>query len=312
VLLSLILAGATVAGSWNPQGPLPRAVAGHAAVLAADGSFWIAGGSYWTDNRKRIEDATWSRSNGGAWVRRDPIPGGFAHGAVASDGRHAWLVGGAASEGITATVRRLDLTTGRVTALAELPEPRVYAGAAWLEGAVWVVGGTSRDGDYAALPTGVYRIDPASGGVRRLTTPGPASVNPVVLALEGELHVLPGSEWSAGRKRLESPAAAWIYSPAGDRWRQRPLAVSLPRGLSGVALSDGRALLAGGVDHTTGALARGVWRYRARDGALTPGTELPEPRLAAPLLATAQHVYLLGGEDRPRGRVDTVWRLPLP
>jgi N-acetylneuraminic acid mutarotase len=246
------------------------------------------------------------------WDHACTIEGGFAHGGFVARGNDWWLAGGFDTRGPSATIRSLDLTRGRVRHLADLPEPRAYCGAAFLDDELWVVGGTARDGDYTALPASAFRVDTRTVEIRRFD--GPAIVNPVVLVLQGEVHVLPGSIWSGERKRLEAPAEVWIYRPGAERWIRRPLPRSLPRGLSGVAIDGRRAFLAGGVEvqEAVGKIGRRTWIYDALDGSVAPGPELPEPRLASAVATDGTTIWLSGGEDKPRGRASTVWQLPVP
>jgi N-acetylneuraminic acid mutarotase len=297
---------------WQTDSPLPRAVGGHAAALLGP-TLWIAGGSFWSEERKRLDDTVRRRDStaSGTWEIVAKIPGGFAHGGTVPDAHSLWLVGGLDERGPSSAVRRIDLRTGRVEIVATLPEARVYCGAAVLDGALWVIGGSASETDFSRTSATVWKIDLATHTVHPLPTAGPASINPLVLALNGELHVLPGSTWSEETKRLEAPTAVEIFSPGTGRWTRRALPAVLPRGLSGTALDAHRAVLAGGVERRDSAsvIGSGVWLYDARDGALTPQGTLPGPRLAAAMVtADRGAVLLLGGEDGPRRRVATVWR----
>lgn len=297
---------------WQTDAPLPRAVGGHAAALLGP-TLWIAGGSFWSEERKRLDDTVRRRDStaSSSWEIVAKIPGGFAHGGSVQDGHSLWLVGGLNERGPSSAVRRIDLRTGRVETVAALPEPRVYCGAAVLDGTLWVIGGSPSETDFSHTSATVWKIDLATHTVQAQSTAGPASINPLVLTLNGELHVLPGGTWSAEKELLEAPAEVEIFSPRTGRWARRVLPSALPRGLSGTALDAHRAVLAGGVERRESASTIGsrVWLYDARDGALTPQGTLPGPRLAAAMVtADRGTVFLLGGEDGPRRRVATVWR----
>lgn len=311
--VAVALSAATPA--WQAMPPLPQAVGGH-ALAAAGETLWLVGGSFWTGDMKRIDDTLRRRRlDGGEWETIAHLPHGFAHGGFAADGRALWLAGGLDARGPTAAVTRIELATGVVSAQSPLPEPRAYAGAALLNGALWIVGGTPTETDFTRASAKVVRITIGSTTphVQIVPAAGPAWINPLVLALRGELHVLPGGAWSAVNQRLEAPSAVWIYSPDTQRWRQRPLATPLPRGLTGVALDGRRALIAGGVEARDGAVmfSARTWIYDAVDGTLTPHTPLPAGRLAAAAVRVGESVWLAGGEDRARSRAATIWRLPL-
>ncbi len=310
-LCALRLAAAGAPG-WAHVSDLPRGVAGHAAAIDDRGEWWILGGTYWEAGAKHLESAIARRPAEGSWTRAGTLAAGFAYGAAAHAEDALWLAGGAAADGASRAIHRLDLRTGAVRAPGTLPEPRLLAGGAMHEGRLWVVGGTARDGDFTGLPTTVLRVDPATGQTGRLVTPLPGLVSPLVLVFGRELHVLPGSQWSAERKRLEATDRVWIYSAADERWRERRLARPLPRSLAGIALDARRALLVGGVDHATGSIVRSAWIYHVATGELAPLPDLPAPRLAPAVLADRSHVFVLGGEDAPRQRARAIWRIPRP
>ncbi|HEY1108216.1 MAG TPA: hypothetical protein VGE76_06280 [Opitutaceae bacterium] len=238
------------------------------------------------------------------------IPKGFAHGGWADDGQALWLAGGLDVHGASGAVWRLDLDCGVVERVGELGGPVAYCGAAVLDGALWVVGGTPVDGDFTRASVRVWRVDLATRVIEALPGAGPASINPVVVALQGQLHVLPGSEWSAERRQLEAPDRVWIFSPKTRRWMQRPLGRIVPRGLTGTALDEDRALLAGGAERRDGetVISSAVWIYDARDGSFVAQTALPAPRLASAMIRRGADILLLGGEDAPRQRAATIWR----
>jgi hypothetical protein len=301
-----------LAPGWETLPELPHGIASHGATTTG-GTLWVAGGSFWAGETKRVADTVLKLpSNAKAWEKACAIDGGFAHGGAAARGPEWFFAGGLDSHGPSAAIRVLDLADGRARELAVLPEPRINCAAALLGGHLWVIGGTPRDSDFSSLPASCFRVDTRTGEIRRFD--GPAIINPVVLALRGELHVFPGSVWSNERKRLEPPTEAWIYPRAGDQWIRKPLPHPLPRGLAGIALDPHRALLVGGVELRAGAAAinQRAWIYDAADHTLSPAPSLPAPRLAAALATDGPTVWLSGGEDQPRGRVTSVWRLSVP
>ncbi|MDO8543117.1 MAG: hypothetical protein Q7S40_22005 [Opitutaceae bacterium] len=307
------LSAGLAAEAWTEVAPLPRGLAGHAAG-ASSGDLWIAGGSYWEGDAKRIATTVYRRrSDAATWHASAEISGGFAHGGAAADARALWLAGGLGASGPLDVIRSVDFATGAVHDFARLPEPRANCGAALLDGALWIVGGTPVDGDFTRTSSAVWRVDLASGDVRAGASAGPAWINPVVLAFGGALHILPGSEWSAEQKRLVAPREVWVLSASSAEWKRHPLPFALPRGLNGVALDGRHALLAGGVELREGAtrISTGAWLYDSVDGKFTPAPPLPAPRLAAAMIRDVQRVLLLGGEDRVRGRSAVVWQLPL-
>lgn len=313
VLVLALCAPGAAAGPWKAAGHLPLGLAGHASAATQGGAFLIAGGSRWEADVKYVVNRVWVRPAArDTWESLATLPHAFAHGGTVVHQNILWLAGGFDASGPSAAVQTLRLDTFAVSLAASLPEPRAYCGAAFLDGALWIVGGTPKDGAFSTLPGHGFRYEIETGKMEPLPA-APAIVNPVVLALDGELHILPGSVWSTERNRLEVPAVAWIYAPAAKRWTQRPLARALPRGLSGVAIDARRAVLVGGAEPRAGVaeLSRSAWLYDARDGALAPLPPVPEPRLAASLATDGRFLWLSGGEDRPRSRATAIWRTPV-
>ncbi len=308
IVLVTVARGASTA--WLDEGDLPQAVAGQASA-GREGMLWMVGGSRWEGAHKRIDGTVLRRLLGSAmWSQMGSIPGGFAHGGWACEGQALWLAGGLDAAGASRAVWRIDLAIGAVERVGSLGSARAYCGAAVLAGSLWVIGGTPVDGDFARTSASVWRIDLETRAIEELSAPGPALINPVVIPLRGELHVLPGSEWSTEGAHLRAPAESWIFSPAVGIWRQRSLKEALPRGLMGVALDENRALLAGGVDRrgAEAVLSAAVWIYDARDGSLAAQAALPAPRLAGAMARVGADILLLGGEDGPRKRAATIWR----
>lgn len=303
---------AAAAPAWTVETPLSRAVAGHAAAIHA-GSLIVVGGSYWSADEKQIDDTVQRHdpAHGSGWTTLARIPGGFAHGGWAGDANGLWLAGGFERTGPSRAVRHVTLGTGQVRTVATLPEPRAYCGAALLDGALWIVGGTTDEKDFSRASPTLWRLDLASRSLRVLPDAGPAVINPLVLSLHGELHILPGGVWSAAQRSLTAPNDVWIFSPRTERWTRRPHATPLPRGLSGAPLDTDRALLAGGFsnDAGSGAIDARTWIYDARNSRLVPAPALPGPRIAAAMITNDRgDLLVLGGEDAPRSRVATVWR----
>lgn len=311
-LASALSGCAAAQAQWTNQTALPRAVAGHAAARE-HGELWVAGGSFWEHGRKSIESMVWRLHASGAWERTGAVPGGFAHGATAATPGALWLIGGLDHHGVSPAIRRLDLRDGTVRPAGQLPQPLAYAGAAAVADRIWILGGTPVEGDFSRANHEGWTFSIASGALQRFTTSAPRLISPIVLPFGDELHVLPGSMWSAERRQLEAPADVWIYSLLRQHWRSRPLPAPLPRGMSGIVISPTTALLTGGIgkvndDAQFSAL---TWLYEAGSGMLRSGPALPAPRLAGALAGDERAVYFFGGEDGPRRRADTVWKLPL-
>ncbi|MEY2879636.1 MAG: hypothetical protein RLZZ15_2016 [Verrucomicrobiota bacterium] len=310
IALTVVCVWRATAAEVETLPPLARAVGGPAAAIVR-GEIWVAGGTYWDKGVKHIDTAVRRRATAGTeWRMAGAVPGGFAHGGWAATDDALWLAGGVTQTGPSRTIWRIDFATGSVAKFAELPEARAHGGAAIFDGALWVVGGTSVDGDFAQTSGAVWRVDLRSGAVTAAPA-GPALVTPLVLALGDGLHVFPGGVWNAATQRLDAPPVRHVFPRKTSRWETHPLAGPLPRGLTGVALDERRAWLCGGAEFLGGetAITGGTWVFDAATGVIAAGAPLPAPRYAAAILRDGAALLVLGGEDRPRERAATVWRI---
>jgi hypothetical protein len=105
-----------------------------------------------------------------------------------------------------ATFQRLDTRKGSWETLSRLPAPTRAAAAAAVDGVVYVIGGTTPDGN----TPGVWAWD-GDGWEERAPMPA-ARFNHEAVALGGRVYVLGGFE------RGEEHDEVYAYDPARDRW----------------------------------------------------------------------------------------------
>lgn len=206
--------------TWSEAGRLPTAAA-YGVAGAADGAFWLAGGS----KGSGAHDTLLRLSAGSAEPRSLALPAGT--GAVlASGGVHEGsliLAGGvpdpALLTGAHTRVQRLRLSDGRVEHLPDLPGPGrftaagavaanqlfVFGGAEWTEGSV-----RNRDDAYALdlrQPRAWHALQPLPAAVRGLSA---VALNHRHLYLAG------------GYRTDAFTAEAWIYDLENDRYTPAP------------------------------------------------------------------------------------------
>src|SRR5687767_3523628 len=108
-VLLTIIAGPVFAGSWETGKPLPHPIAGHAALIDREGVVWVAGGSAWHSEEKKIVAAIWRLGQGGYWQDVSSVVGGYAHGAAVAVDNAWWLIGGLEGSGPSRAIRRIEL-----------------------------------------------------------------------------------------------------------------------------------------------------------------------------------------------------------
>lgn len=119
------------------------------------------------------------------------LPVALRYAAAAVIGHELLVAGGSTPTGASRTVYRVDLKTGSVRALGQLPTPLTHAGAGSLEGEMYLVGG--RGAVVTARSSAVYGINPVTGRVHLVGhLPSPLSDEAVVSA-SGHLLVAGGA-----------------------------------------------------------------------------------------------------------------------
>ncbi len=162
-----------------------------------------------------------------------------------------------------ATFARYDTSGDRWEVLPRLPVPTRAAAAAALGGRVFVIGGTTTDGNTGAT----WAYDPrARGWSSRPALPGPR-FNHGAVALDGKLYVLGG--YADGRERRD----VFAYEPGG-RWSR---VTTLPRAnhAFGVVAFEGELWVIGG--RRGQELLREVWILDPNTLEWRQGPELPKP-----------------------------------
>jgi N-acetylneuraminic acid mutarotase len=175
-----------------------------------------------------------------------------AGGMVGESGRHL------------AVFQRFDPRANSWTTLRRMPEPvRAGAGAA-LDEEVYVIGGSTPDGDGRQ----VYAFDVAAGVWRaRASLPEPR-LNHSAVALDGRIYVLGG--FFEGEERDD----VFVYEPAADTWSR---ATSLPRpnhAFGAVVFRDEIWVLGG---RRGDKILREVWVYNPDTDQWRAGPQLPRP-----------------------------------
>jgi len=170
------------AGRAKPAGTFEEPLA-ESGVVSSQGSAYLAGG--WTGTQYASAVLQFTPPSTVRLVAR--LPEGVRSPAVTLSGRTLYVAGGATASGPSTAVYAVDLDTGGVASLGQLPQPVVGGVLFPARGKLYLTGGTTtRD-----RPSGaVIAIDPATGSpalVGRLTRPlvgavaVPAGARPLVV-----------------------------------------------------------------------------------------------------------------------------------
>jgi N-acetylneuraminic acid mutarotase len=240
-------------GFWNSvTGMLqPRAYA--MAVVLADGSVLVAGGSR---NGQPLDTAERYIPATDTWVAagRLNLPRTQGTLTLLQDGR-VLAVGGGVEGGpdwnSTASAELFDPKRGVWTLTAHLSVARARHTATLLaDGEVLVAGGaTTFHGETGSVTASAELYDPKAGTWRAAAPMSkPRYVHGAALLPDGRVLVAGG--WYATSNSDPSHETAEIYDPAANRWTGTGSMKNARAEYGLVALPDGRILAAGGIDPT--------------------------------------------------------------
>lgn len=331
---------------WYPLPELgafdPDWSAGMSALCAGSvsGKLLAAGGANFArrplveGGTKCFYDDVWVLEEGAdqrlEWRRCGRLPEPMAYGMVWQLPDELLIAGGANASGALRRVLSLRLRGGKAVAchLPDLPFAVEQGAAASDGGKLYLVGGLA-DGKPSCE---VLACDVSSG--KRIWRPLPSLpepfVQPVAFASAGKLYVWGGFDPIGGRVadygyRYDASTGCWVRIPGIPDG-------GTMTGSAGVALGDGRLLVAGGVDREVFSSAlslhgepyrdylsqspasfrfrSGVWIFDPADESWhRAGISGRAARAGAALVATCGGAVMLGGETRPGVRTPYVWQM---
>jgi len=292
-------------------GRLPSVRSDLSAVTLA-GQAYLVGGY----NGAQYDSAVLATGNGRQFhvAARLPVP--VRYPAVAALGSQIWVFGGQTRSGITSTIQRVDVATGKATAVGRLPAPLAHAAGFTLGGRIFVAGGqTARAAGRSRHASPSARLSMSDRVFQYIPAPAQARASggrpaPGVVQVAGHLPV-----------PVANAAAAVIghnaYLVGGDNGKRPfpavttfqlvPAAAAIPpvaAGVSTTATPSGQA----GTVAAQPLLADAPWLAPAHGrGHLAPGSD-PSALPGDILIADHLNNRLLIVD--PQGRVR--WRFPRP
>jgi N-acetylneuraminic acid mutarotase len=229
-----------------------------------------------------------------AWTTVGEMP--LARGqtvAVAEGGKIYVLTGSAPGQDATGLLQAFDPERGTWEDLATMPDVASHAGAAVVDGSIYVVGGFVANVHAGAMDR-VFRYDIAADAWEALAPLRVPRGSPAVVALDGRIHAV------SGRNGDGLVGAHEVYDPATDRWSEAaPLPV--PRDHKGIGVAGGRIHVFGG---RTGGSSENTDRHDIYDPATNTWTvapPLPTPRSGGAAFQLDGLLAFAGGECRRSG-----------
>lgn len=236
----------------------------------------------------------------GHWMTGAPAPTARTEVAVAVLDGLIYVVGGFERPGswriwqssVSTRVEAYDPATNRWSSKPDLPIGLHHAGAAAMDGALYVVGGFTGDGDTLWNPSDrVFRFDPAGDTWTERAPLPTARGGLAVTAFRGKLFAVSGYDGQ------ENPVAVEVYDPALDQWAAvSPLPT--PRDhLAAVAIGETLYAIGGRVRLNYRENLSTVEAYDAESNQWVPKADMPTPRSGIAAGVVNGWIYVFGGES---------------
>ncbi len=236
----------------------------------------------------------------GHWMTGAPAPTARTEVAAAAVDGQIYVVGGFESSNlwtmwqssVSARVERYDPGTDHWSDMPDLPVGVHHAGAAVVDGDLYVVGGFTQSDETAWLPSNrVFRFN-ADRAVWEERAPLPTARGGLgVTTLQGQIFAVGGYD---GRDNL---AAVEVYDPGLDQWTAvAPLPT--PRDhLAVVAVGETLYAIGGRVRLNYRANLSTVEAYHVVANRWVPKADLPMPRSGIAACVVDGWIYVFGGES---------------
>lgn len=312
IMTTLACATSLLADTWKSIAPLPEPNAGFAAGWV-NGKLVIAGGTNWAEGVKRWLEKTWIYDHGAnQWTAGPDLPRPLAYGAGASDGQQLWIAGGADGRQVCNEV--LVLTEdGGWKHVGTMNHNVAFAGGAFVEGSLWIYGGTPDPDDWKQVTTALSSVsmNGKSSAEPPLRREGAGIGLPAVVGLSGKLYAFTGAWIPAENGQVQNSMEAVAYDVASKSWaKATPYPVSA-RGVAAVALDDRHVYLAGGYGPDEVGFLDTAWIYDVRTQQYGKALPLPIKALTCLVKGEDGQVYALGGEDQKKHRSAACFRIPV-
>lgn len=214
--------------------------------------------------------------------------------AVASEGRVHLLTGASPDSAATGLLQSFDPETAAWSEGTPMPDVASHAGAAVLDGTIYVVGGFVANVHVGGMDR-VFAYDTAEDAWRALPPLNVPRGSPGVVALDGRIHAI------GGRNDDGLVDAHEVYDPATGEW-SAAAPLPLARDHLGIGTADGRIHVFGG---RTGGWDDNTGRhdiYDPSEDTWTEGPPMPTPRSGGMAFELDGLLVYAGGECRENGR----------
>ena len=227
--------------------------------------------------------------DGSAWVSMPDLPMRVADNVVADNDGTVYSVGGTSYEYTLREGWVFDPQAQAWKRIADLPEPRSGAAGGFVDGKLYVAGGTGPLGEVA---TTTFVYDPMTNSWSRRADLPKGTYNGAAVSLDGKLYVVSGCEDA----RCGPPSQrVYRYDPDVDRWTSL---ADYPQGaafLSCGAIGDG-LMCAGGYLPAQRDATLAAYRYFPESNSWVQTTGLPVSTFGMTSVSVNGKLRLMGGK----------------
>ena len=266
----------------------------HVALGVQDGGF--------TPTRQSGATAAGTVPAGSAWTGIAPYPIPVADNAVATDPQNGdvYSVGGQTKLGNTDTAASYvyDPSTQQWSPIASPPvgdQGVQGAGAAFLDGTLYLIGGSDGPGTDSPISSAVYAYTLGTNTWSQMASLPVGVADPGIAVLDGQLYVIGGCTQGPGCVgQIGNPSTGmYRYNPAANTWTKLAR-YPTPVGAEACAGIDGEIACAGG--ETTIPPTRATWLYDPASNHWTQGADMPYPAQQMAYAGANGKLQIAGGQ----------------
>ncbi|HYF34480.1 MAG TPA: kelch repeat-containing protein [Prosthecobacter sp.] len=314
----LLTAASVKAGEWEKLPPLPEPNGGFLAgasgshVVIAGGTNWEGGLKHWL--RGIYEYSPQKRR----WEKAKDLEAPAAYGVPLQvrprlENATTGFIGGTDGRKPLKVISSLDAIKTVLSPLQQLPDSIVLSAGGQVGDTAVIVGGTNDAANIAGFVNAAYGVTfaPRSAEVSKFPDyPGKPFAIAASAVAGGELFIFGGANWTGANQDVVNTDEAYALAVEPKTWRKLRSFPYAVRGMTAIALTDNVIYLGGGFVNDTEGFTDRAFLYDIAKDSYTPAPPLPYKALVA-LVNCDGFIYCLGGEDKPKSRVDACYRIPV-
>ncbi len=293
LILPLTLAMSSLnLSSWSERAPMPQPLAGN-SVAAWNGKLLVAGGTYWSPEKKMwVDRADAFDPVANRWESLPSLPSIHGDAPCLVVDNVPYIFGGGHDGSTTTTAWSLRSGGWKTEAALTLPAPRKSMAAAVIGKTAYLIGGFEIPNDMNSGRRTVWAWTAGGKGWEvRAPVPGVVRFNPAVAVVGGKILMAGGATMDHGK--LENLSDILSYDPATNSWSTVGHLPHASRAGSGES-ADGKLLIIGGYADN---FETAILVFDPATGKTTPAGQLPHGLADARFARIGNKIYGVGGEN---------------